>query len=283
MYTSNIMKTTTRKKLVKELSSGTNELVGLSYNSLEFPTGVISEIFLTDLEYVEGEKLNFRGNIFINDSQLNSIKLFNDLFLEASGLGYIETESLDETLVGKNALSDFILKGTNLSSTKKIGIVSTFVEPNVEYTVITIAGVKFKLFKISEEYSGMGHTVYLLLTEKLYDGQTFLGTLNHTLAGRNMNKGDLTKIIELMSGANILGIEYAGATLEGEDIRAQVFNTNKEGIFHGLDSDRYTVISGQSILSVNLRNTAKVKLNKVNSKRYTLTMDTRSGHLTIFL
>lgn len=283
MYTSNIMKTTTRKKLVKELSSGINELVGLSYNSLEFPTGVISEIFLTDLEYVEGEKLNFRGNIFINDSQLNSIKLFNELFLEASGLGYIETESLDDTLIGKNALNDFVLKGTNLSSTKKIGIVSTFVEPVVEYTVITIAGVKFKLFKISEEYSGMRHTVYLLLTEKLYDGQTFLGTLNYTLAGRSMNKGDLTKIIELMSGANILGIEYAGATLEGEDLRAQVFNTNKEGIFHSLDSDSYTVISGQSILSVNLRNTTKVKLNKVNSKRYTLTMDTRSGHLTIFL
>lgn len=283
MYTSNIMKTTTRKKLVKELTSGTNELVGFSYNSLEFPTGIIPEIFLTDLEYIEGEKLNFRGNIFINDSQMNSIKLFNELFLEASGLGYIETENLDDTMLGKSALSDFILKGTNLSSTKKVGIVSTFIEPDIEYTVITIAGVKFKLFKISEESSGMEHTVYLMLTEKLYDGQTFLGTLNHTLAGRNMTKGDLTKIIELMSGSNILGIEYAGATLEGGDLSIQIFNTNKEGVFHALDGDKYTVLSGQSILGVTLRNTTGIKLNKINSKRYTLTMNTRSGRMTVFL
>ena len=145
MYTRNSRKKVSTKKLYKELTSGNNELVGISYTSNDFPVGIIPEVYMTDIIFKQGEEFSFTGALFVNDSQIIETTSFNNLLLEAHGLGFIRLEDMQNSIPGGNAMSDFILKGTNLSSTKKVDIVSTFIDPAVLVSSITIGGIIFKL------------------------------------------------------------------------------------------------------------------------------------------
>ncbi|MGI4323867.1 hypothetical protein ACR2VY_27245, partial [Klebsiella pneumoniae] len=177
-FSEHVDKPTTIKTLYKTLTSGKVELLGVSYDSDYFPSGVTVQSYIEDIGN-EDEGLQFVNKVNVVESMKQAVVGMNNQ-LGSSGLGYVRTEQLKKELEETGLMTDLLARGTNLTSTKKVDIVSTFIEPEVTYQNITIAkDIKLRLYKVEEEspLNGYTHIVYLLTTEKLYDGQTLFGML----------------------------------------------------------------------------------------------------------
>lgn len=250
-FSEHVDKPTTIKTLYKTLTSGKVELLGVSYGSDYFPSGVTVQAYIEDIGN-EDEGLQFVNKVNVVESMKQAVVGMNNQ-LGSSGLGYVRTEQLKKELEETGLMTDLLARGTNLTSTKKVDIVSTFIEPEVTYQDITIAkDIKLRLYKLEEEspLNGYTHIVYLLTTEKLYDGQTLFGMLSKK---DKLSKGDTDKLLAFFRNNSLISKSVFCVKLLNKDYYFNLYNTHETGIFFLEDTDTITIACGQSYVKVNTR------------------------------
>ncbi|BCK59853.1 hypothetical protein [Staphylococcus phage vB_SauH_DELF3] len=201
-----------------------------------------------------------------------------------SGLGYVKTEQLNKRLENTGLMTDLLSKGTELTSTKKVDIVSTFIEPTIMYQDTTInKELKLRLYTI-EDVSPLNdytHVVYLLVTDKQYDGQSFIGTLcNQGI----LNKLDTIKVLTFFKGNNLINRSVFSVKLNTNKYHYSLYNTHETGIFF-LDDDKDLIIAcGQSYVKVRYKDIVSSKVEKVSDNNYKMVVNLVSNdELTILL
>ncbi|VEV88270.1 hypothetical protein [Staphylococcus phage Stab20] len=250
-FSEHVDKPTTIKTLYKTLTSGKVELLGVSYGSDYFPSGVTVQAYIEDIGN-EDEGLQFVNKVNVVESMKQAVVGMNNQ-LGSSGLGYVRTEQLKKELEETGLMTDLLARGTNLTSTKKVDIVSTFIEPEVTYQDITIAkDIKLRLYKLEEEspLNGYTHIVYLLTTEKLYDGQTLFGMLSKK---DKLSKGDTDKLLAFFRNNSLISKSVFCVKLLSKDYYFNLYNTHETGIFFLEDTDIITIACGQSYVKVNTK------------------------------
>ncbi|TFF00690.1 hypothetical protein E3U35_10065, partial [Histophilus somni] len=226
-FSEHVDKPTTIKTLYKTLTSGKVELLGVSYDSDYFPSGVTVQSYIEDIGN-EDEGLQFVNKVNVVESMKQAVVGMNNQ-LGSSGLGYVRTEQLKKELEETGLMTDLLARGTNLTSTKKVDIVSTFIEPEVTYQNITIAkDIKLRLYKVEEEspLNGYTHIVYLLTTEKLYDGQTLFGMLSKK---DKLSKGDTDKLLAFFRNNSLISKSVFCVKLLSKDYYFNLYNTHETG------------------------------------------------------
>ncbi|BBC69598.1 hypothetical protein phiSA039_0139 [Staphylococcus phage phiSA039] len=267
-FSEHVDKPTTIKTLYKTLTSGKVELLGVSYDSDYFPSGVTVQSYIEDIGN-EDEGLQFVNKVNVVESMKQAIVGMNNQ-LGSSGLGYVRTEQLKKELEETGLMTDLLARGTNLTSTKKVDIVSTFIEPEVTYQDITIAkDIKLRLYKVEEEspLNGYTHIVYLLTTEKLYDGQTLFGMLSKK---DKLSKGDTDKLLAFFRNNSLISKSVFCVKLLSKDYYFNLYNTHETGIFFLEDTDVITIACGQSYVKVNTKD-IKSSYVKIEDKTHKLT------------
>ncbi|WBF04051.1 hypothetical protein VL14_ORF106 [Staphylococcus phage vB_SauM_VL14] len=250
-FSEHVDKPTTIKTLYKTLTSGKVELLGVSYGSDYFPSGVTVQAYIEDIGN-EDEGLQFVNKVNVVESMKQAVVGMNNQ-LGSSGLGYVRTEQLKKELEETGLMTDLLARGTNLTSTKKVDIVSTFIEPEVTYQDLTIAkDIKLRLYKLEEEspLNGYTHIVYLLTTEKLYDGQTLFGILSRK---DKLSKGDTEKLLAFFRNNSLISKSVFCVKLLSKDYYFNLYNTHETGIFFLEDTDTITIACGQSYVKVNTK------------------------------
>ncbi|AAX92118.1 hypothetical protein QCF18_10330 [Staphylococcus aureus] len=267
-FSEHVDKPTTIKTLYKTLTSGKVELLGVSYDSDYFPSGVTVQSYIEDIGN-EDEGLQFVNKVNVVESMKQAVVGMNNQ-LGSSGLGYVRTEQLKKELEETGLMTDLLARGTNLTSTKKVDIVSTFIEPEVTYQNITIAkDIKLRLYKVEEEspLNGYTHIVYLLTTEKLYDGQTLFGMLSKK---DKLSKGDTDKLLAFFRNNSLISKSVFCVKLLSKDYYFNLYNTHETGIFFLEDTDVITIACGQSYVKVNTKD-IKSSYVKIEDKTHKLT------------
>ncbi|BEU75467.1 hypothetical protein SNIID_0670 [Staphylococcus phage phiSNIID] len=267
-FSEHVDKPTTTKTLYKTLTSGKVELLGVSYDSDYFPSGVTVQSYIEDIGN-EDEGLQFVNKVNVVESMKQAVVGMNNQ-LGSSGLGYVRTEQLKKELEETGLMTDLLARGTNLTSTKKVDIVSTFIEPEVTYQDITIAkDIKLRLYKVEEEspLNGYTHIVYLLTTEKLYDGQTLFGMLSKK---DKLSKGDTDKLLAFFRNNSLISKSVFCVKLLSKDYYFNLYNTHETGIFFLEDMDVITIACGQSYVKVNTKD-IKSSYVKIEDKTHKLT------------
>ncbi|AUV56923.1 hypothetical protein LM12_0071 [Staphylococcus phage vB_SauM_LM12] len=267
-FSEHVDKPTTSKTLYKTLTSGKVELLGVSYDSDYFPSGVTVQSYIEDIGN-EDEGLQFVNKVNVVESMKQAVVGMNNQ-LGSSGLGYVRTEQLKKELEETGLMTDLLARGTNLTSTKKVDIVSTFIEPEVTYQNITIAkDIKLRLYKVEEEspLNGYTHIVYLLTTEKLYDGQTLFGMLSKK---DKLSKGDTDKLLAFFRNNSLISKSVFCVKLLSKDYYFNLYNTHETGIFFLEDTDVITIACGQSYVKVNTKD-IKSSYVKIEDKTHKLT------------
>ncbi|ARM68996.1 hypothetical protein [Staphylococcus phage S25-3] len=267
-FSEHVDKPTTIKTLYKTLTSGKVELLGVSYDSDYFPSGVTVQSYIEDIGN-EDEGLQFVNKVNVVESMKQAVVGMNNQ-LGSSGLGYVRTEQLKKELEETGLMTDLLARGTNLTSTKKVDIVSTFIEPEVTYQDITIAkDIKLRLYKVEEEspLNGYTHIVYLLTTEKLYDGQTLFGMLSKK---DKLSKGDTDKLLAFFRNNSLISKSVFCVKLLSKDYYFNLYNTHETGIFFLEDTDVITIACGQSYVKVNTKD-IKSSYVKIEDKTHKLT------------
>ncbi|AII26995.1 hypothetical protein OZ71_gp155 [Staphylococcus phage MCE-2014] len=267
-FSEHVDKPTTIKTLYKTLTSGKVELLGVSYDSDYFPSGVTVQSYIEDISN-EDEGLQFVNKVNVVESMKQAVVGMNNQ-LGSSGLGYVRTEQLKKELEETGLMTDLLARGTNLTSTKKVDIVSTFIEPEVTYQDITIAkDIKLRLYKLEEEspLNGYTHIVYLLTTEKLYDGQTLFGMLSKK---DKLSKGDTDKLLAFFRNNSLISKSVFCVKLLSKDYYFNLYNTHETGIFFLEDTDIITIACGQSYVKVNTKD-IKSSYVKIEDKTHKLT------------
>ncbi|WPF67438.1 hypothetical protein [Staphylococcus phage vB_SauM-V1SA12] len=267
-FSEHVDKPTTIKTLYKTLTSGKVELLGVSYGSDYFPSGVTVQAYIEDIGN-EDEGLQFVNKVNVVESMKQAVIGMNNQ-LGSSGLGYVRTEQLKKELEETGLMTDLLARGTNLTSTKKVDIVSTFIEPEVTYQDITIAkDIKLRLYKLEEEspLNGYTHIVYLLTTEKLYDGQTLFGMLSKK---DKLSKGDTDKLLAFFRNNSLISKSVFCVKLLSKDYYFNLYNTHETGIFFLEDTDVITIACGQSYVKVNTKD-IKSSYVKIEDKTHKLT------------
>ncbi|AFV50861.1 hypothetical protein F867_gp181 [Staphylococcus phage JD007] len=267
-FSEHVNKPTTIKTLYKTLTSGKVELLGVSYDSDYFPSGVTVQSYIEDIGN-EDEGLQFVNKVNVVESMKQAVVGMNNQ-LGSSGLGYVRTEQLKKELEETGLMTDLLARGTNLTSTKKVDIVSTFIEPEVTYQDITIAkDIKLRLYKVKEEspLNGYTHIVYLLTTEKLYDGQTLFGMLSKK---DKLSKGDTDKLLAFFRNNSLISKSVFCVKLLSKDYYFNLYNTHETGIFFLEDTDVITIACGQSYVKVNTKD-IKSSYVKIEDKTHKLT------------
>ena len=283
MFTSNILKAKTTDYLYRLLTDESTVLLGVSCTSEGVPGNTLYSPYLTNLEYEKGVQFNFDIELYINDNQKTDIRQFNSNIHE-SGLGYINTSKLFTP--GLNGLAvDTIMQDTSLSSTNKLVLENTFVDPSIKSTLITLSkDVKVQLVKIEEQsvLTDLKHEVWLLLSEKQYDGQTLLGMLED----KELNKTHTRNLLDMVTGnQKIINKEIPCVYLEA-DYTSTLYNTNKTGIFltESATTGKLSIACGQSVLSIPKKDIKGSKLIRVNVDKYEWVITLQKGHsLTIFI
>ncbi|MGI4563133.1 hypothetical protein ACR2XK_26265 [Klebsiella pneumoniae] len=267
-FSEHVDKPTTIKTLYKTLTSGKVELLGVSYDSDYFPSGVTVQSYIEDIGN-EDEGLQFVNKVNVVESMKQAVVGMNNQ-LGSSGLGYVRTEQLKKELEETGLMTDLLARGTNLTSTKKVDIVSTFIEPEVTYQNITIAkDIKLRLYKVEEEspLNGYTHIVYLLTTEKLYDGQTLFGMLSKN---DKLSKADTDKLLAFFRNNSLISKSVFCVKLLSKDYYFNLYNTHETGIFFLEDTDVITIACGQSYVKVNTKD-IKSSYVKIEDKTHKLT------------
>ncbi|MGI4667843.1 hypothetical protein ACR2YZ_28700 [Klebsiella pneumoniae] len=267
-FSEHVDKPTTIKTLYKTLTSGKVELLGVSYDSDYFPSGVTVQSYIEDIGN-EDEGLQFVNKVNVVESMKQAVVGMNNQ-LGSSGLGYVRTEQLKKELEETGLMTDLLARGTNLTSTKKVDIVSTFIEPEVTYQNITIAkDIKLRLYKVEEEspLNGYTHIVYLLTTEKLYDGQTLFGMLSKK---DKLSKGDTDKLLAFFRNNSLISKSVFCVKLLSKYYYFNLYNTHETGIFFLEDTDVITIACGQSYVKVNTKD-IKSSYVKIEDKTHKLT------------
>lgn len=267
-FSEHVDKPTTIKTLYKTLTSGKVELLGVSYDSDYFPSGVTVQAYIEDIGNVD-EGLQFVNKVNVVESMKQAVVGMNNQ-LGSSGLGYVRTEQLKKELEETGLMTDLLSRGTNLTSTKKVDIVSTFIEPTVTYQDITIAkDIKLRLYRLEEEspLNGYTHIVYLLTTEKLYDGQTLFGMLSKK---DKLSKGDTEKLLAFFRNNSLISKTVFCVKLLSKDYHFNLYNTHETGIFFLEDTDIITIACGQSYVKVNTKD-IKSSHVKIEDKTHKLT------------
>ncbi|QKE56216.1 hypothetical protein METROID_167 [Staphylococcus phage Metroid] len=267
-FSEHVNKPTTIKTLYKTLTSGKVELLGVSYGSDYFPSGVTVQSYIEEIGN-EDEGLQFVNKVNVVESMKQAVVGMNNQ-LGSSGLGYVRTEQLKKELEETGLMTDLLARGTNLTSTKKVDIVSTFIEPEVTYQDITIAkDIKLRLYKVEEEspLNGYTHIVYLLTTEKLYDGQTLFGMLSKK---DKLSKGDTDKLLAFFRNNSLISKSVFCVKLLSKDYYFNLYNTHETGIFFLEDTDVITIACGQSYVKVNTKD-IKSSYVKIEDKTHKLT------------
>ncbi|WJJ56958.1 hypothetical protein vBSAP01_168 [Staphylococcus phage vB_SAP01] len=267
-FSEHVNKPTTIKTLYKTLTSGKIELLGVSYGSDYFPSGVTVQSYIEEIGN-EDEGLQFVNKVNVVESMKQAVVGMNNQ-LGSSGLGYVRTEQLKKELEETGLMTDLLARGTNLTSTKKVDIVSTFIEPEVTYQDITIAkDIKLRLYKLEEEspLNGYTHLVYLLTTEKLYDGQTLFGMLSKK---DKLSKGDTDKLLAFFRNNSLISKSVFCVKLLSKDYYFNLYNTHETGIFFLEDTDVITIACGQSYVKVNTKD-IKSSYVKIEDKTHKLT------------
>ncbi|UXE02483.1 hypothetical protein Biyabedamokiny2_00202 [Staphylococcus phage Biyabeda-mokiny_2] len=267
-FSEHVNKPTTIKTLYKTLTSGKVELLGVSYGSDYFPSGVTVQSYIEEIGN-EDEGLQFVNKVNVVESMKQAVVGMNNQ-LGSSGLGYVRTEQLKKELEETGLMTDLLARGTNLTSTKKVDIVSTFIEPEVTYQDITIAkDIKLRLYKLEEEspLNGYTHLVYLLTTEKLYDGQTLFGMLSKK---DKLSKGDTDKLLAFFRNNSLISKSVFCVKLLSKDYYFNLYNTHETGIFFLEDTDVITIACGQSYVKVNTKD-IKSSYVKIEDKTHKLT------------
>ena len=288
MYTDNKLKKIQASTLYQRLISGDVELLGIAYNDEDYPTGVNPEVYIENLEFNQGEKFNFVNKLVAHDTDKKALEIYDNA-LSDSGLGFVKTEQMNQGIYNPGLMTDLMLRGTKYSQVKKVDIVNTFIEPLVEQTHITIAkDVHLTLYKITEEIElrdKYKHEVYLLTSEKKYDGQTLFGMLSKV---DKLNKTDTEKVLDLLMYNNITCREIPGAYIESEKkgLSYNLYNTHDTGIFivQSDDFSRYSIACGQSFFSFLRNNISNSKVENLKDNKFNLNIDLKTGErLSIFL
>lgn len=283
-FSQNTDKKTNVKHLYKTLTSGKIELLGVSYESDYFPSGVTVQSYIEDIGNEDGG-LQFVNKVNVVESMKQAVVGMNNQ-LGSSGLGYVRTEQLKKELEETGLMTDLLSRGTNLTSTKKVDIVSTFIEPTVTYQDITLAkDIKLRLYRLEEEspLNGYTHIVYLLTTEKIYDGQTLLGMLSKK---EKLSKADTEKLLAFFRNNSLVSKSVFCAKLISKDYYFSLYNTHETGIFFLEDTDVITVACGQSYVKVNRKDikSSYVKLEDKTRKLTELVINLKGeATLTILL
>lgn len=283
-FSEHVDKPTTIKTLYKTLTSGKVELLGVSYDSDYFPSGVTVQAYIEDIGNVD-EGIQFVNKVNVVESMKQAVVGMNNQ-LGSSGLGYVRTEQLKKELEETGLMTDLLSRGTNLTSTKKVDIVSTFIEPTVTYQDITIAkDIKLRLYRLEEEspLNGYTHIVYLLTTEKLYDGQTLFGMLSKK---DKLSKGDTEKLLAFFRNNSLISKSVFCVKLLSKDYYFNLYNTHETGIFFLEDTDIITIACGQSYVKVNTKDikSSHVKIEDATEKLTELVINLKGDDtLTILL
>ncbi|ARQ95931.1 hypothetical protein qdsa001_175 [Staphylococcus phage qdsa001] len=275
-------KKTNVSTLFKKLQSKDITLLGVSYDSDYFPSGVTIIPYLEDISQVE-DGIEFTNKVIVTENLKPAIVGMNNMISD-SGLGYVKTEQLNKRLENTGLMTDLLSKGTELTSTKKVDIVSTFIEPTIMYQDTTInKELKLRLYTI-EDVSPLNdytHVVYLLVTDKQYDGQSFIGTLcNQGI----LNKLDTIKVLTFFKGNNLINRSVFSVKLNTNKYHYSLYNTHETGIFF-LDDDKDLIIAcGQSYVKVRYKDIVSSKVEKVSDNNYKMVVNLVSNdELTILL
>lgn len=288
MYTTNKFRKIESSTLYNKLASGKEELLGIAYNDLDYPTGVKPEVYIDELEFSKGEYLNFRNKVVAHDSDKKALEVY-DSYLTDTGLGYVKTEQMTQGIYSPGLMTDLMLKGTRYSQVKKVDLVNTFIDPEVYRAVFTIAkDVKLELYKIKEYIVSEdkdSHEVYLLTANKEYDGQTLFGMLSRQ---DNLTKTDTEKLIQLLKYNNITCKEIPGVYVnsKNKDLTYNLYNTNSTGVFvlESEEKDRYSIACGQSFLSFLKSNIVNSNVEKIENNKYSFNINLKTGDtVSIFL
>lgn len=280
MYTSNKEVEIKATSLINKLKSGKVQLVGIAYSSDEFPNGILCEPYIDSIDFEKDEKLEFSSKIFIHENDKVNVRYF-DRQIEKSGLGYVRLEQGEAGITQSGGLmTDLILKDTILSSTKKIDLQSTFINPTVSYQSIKLQDYTFKIYKITETIDDYTHTVHLLVTDKQYDGQTLLGMLEDS----KFNKLQTIQLLRLLSGDKLINKEIAGAYMESSDTRYSLYNTHETGVFVLTSEEKLSVACGQSFINFDLSSIVSSHIQRNKTDAYTLRIVLKNNKkLSIFL
>lgn len=265
-FSTNREQKTNVKRLYKTLTSGEIELLGVSYNSDKFPTGVTIQSYIEGINN-EDDGLQFINKINVIESFKQAVIAMNNE-LSSSGLGFIKTEQLNNSLEETGLMTDLLLKGTNLTSTRQVDVISTFIEPKVTYQDISIAqDIKLRLYKLEEKspLNNYKHSVYLLTTPKTYDGQTLLGMLSKK---GKLNKPDTEKLIAFFRKNKLINRSVFSVKLDTKDYNFSLYNTNETGIFFLEDSTEITIACGQSYVKITTDDIKSSKVTKVKDNIY---------------
>lgn len=250
--------------LANKFKSGKEQLVGIAYTSDEFPNGILCEPYIESLEFEKDSMFNFTSRIFMHDNNKLDMKYFNSK-IEESGLGFVRMEQGEAGITQRAGLTtDLLLKDTILSSVKKIDFKSTFIEPTITYQTIKIQEYVFNIYKVTETINNFTHTVYLMLTKRLYDGQTLLGMLE----GKEFNKPQTLQLIKLLAGDKLINKEIAGAFMEEKDVRYSLYNTHETGVFVVVNGDKVSIACGQSFINFDIDSMVSSTIERVSVDKY---------------
>ncbi|WAX23360.1 hypothetical protein VL10_ORF169 [Staphylococcus phage vB_SauM_VL10] len=275
-------KKTNVSSLFKKLQNKGTTLLGVSYDSDYFPSGVTIVPYLEGISQVE-DGIEFTNKVIVTDNLKPAIVGMNNM-ISWSGLGYVKTEQLNKRLENTGLMTDLLSKGTELTSTKKVDIVSTFIEPTVMYQDTTInKELKVRLYTIEDKspLNDYTHVVYLLVTDKQYDGQSFVGTL---CSQDTLNKLDTIKVLTFFKGNNLINRSVFSVKLDTDKYHYSLYNTHETGIFF-LDDDKDLIIAcGQSYVKVRYKDIVNSKVEKVSDNNYKMVVNlTSNDELTILL
>ena len=279
MYSTNKEKEIKVNALLKKLTNKETQLVGISYSSDEFPNGILCEPYIDSIQSDDGS-LEFSSKIFMAENDKLNMKYF-DSKLEYSGLGFVRIEqAIEEVKQSAGLITGLMLKDTTLSTTKKIDLVSTFIDPTITYQTIKILEHTFNIYKIKETMGDFTHVVNLMVTDRLYDGQTLLGMLE----GRTFNKPQTLQMFRLLAGDRLINKEIAGAYVDSPDSRFNIYNTHETGIFVVANSDKISIACGQSFINFDIASILNSHLKRVSTDKYILEVKLKNNRiLNVFI
>ncbi|XWX32629.1 hypothetical protein LCFBJUUZ_CDS0170 [Staphylococcus phage PG-2021_76] len=279
MYSKNKEKEIKVNTLIKRLTDKGTQLVGMSYSSDEFPNGILCEPYIDSIQSEDGS-LEFSSKVFMAENDKLNMKYF-DGKLEHSGLGFVRIEqAIEEVKQSTGLITGLMLKDTTLSTTKKIDLVSTFINPTVTYQTIKLLDYTFTIYKIKETMNEFTHIVNLMVTERIYDGQTLLGMME----GKDFSKTQTLQMFRLLSGDKLINKEIAGAYIETADARFSLYNTHETGVFVVINDDKISIACGQSFINFDVASVVSSHLKRVSTDKYTLEVKLKNNRkLNIFI
>lgn len=287
MYLTTKEHQTSAKKLFNLIEKGNIELLGISYKVSDIDFKYLPEPYIDNVKS-DGTNLEFENRIYAHERDKVSLGIA-DRVLTESGLGYVRVENMDGGVTQSNLITDLMLQGTNQSGIKKVTVGSTFIEPTVTYQKTTMAkDVKLTLYKIQEQsvLTNTKFTVYLLTSEKMYDGQSLLGMLSRKdKLSKRETEQVLNFIITTKQNNPIINKELPGAYLETEDLSFNIYNTNKTGIYFlpSEDNQSFSVASGQSFVNIKKSSILNSKVVNLGRDNYELEIKLKGNkELTIF-